>query len=53
MSTYYRKGNTIKLDDQKTVLEKHKSINAAKRHSRELQKSGDSVFVIHRKGGRK
>jgi len=53
MSIYYRKANVIKLEDKKTILERFDSINAAKRESRKLQKAGDSVFVIRRKGGRK
>jgi len=53
MATFYRKANVIKLDDQKTILFTGDSINAAKRESRKLQKAGDSVFVIRRKGGRK
>ena len=53
MATYYRKGNTIKLEDKKTIFETFDSINAAKRESRRLQKSGDSVFIIRRTGGRK
>ena len=46
MATYYRKANVIKLEDKKTVFESFDSINAAKRYSHNLQKTGDSVFVI-------
>lgn len=53
MATYYRKAHIIYLEDKSIVLHELESINAAKRKSREIQKSGDSVFVIRRKGGRK
>jgi len=53
MATYYRKGNIIKHEDKKTIFLECDSINEAKRKSRMLQKAGDSVFVIRRKGGRK
>lgn len=53
MATYYRKANRIMLDDKKTILHDCDYINEAKRKSRKLQASGDSVFVIRRKGGHK
>ena len=53
MATYYRNANVIYTDDKKTIFSTDTSINAAKRSSRKLQKAGDTVIVIRRKGGRK